>query len=402
MHRMTGRGALPSLGLAAALIALLTLPSAALAQGSYSDARAAPVLPSLLAKGDAGVARPDLHAASLVNPAQLGASWHEKTRVTLLGVTASGRPGRVVDAIEFYEDDLSNIDDLTDEEEEAAEERAIELLDVPLTLRSAALLPSVVFRAGTVGISAGAYVAQTARGQAVPGLLSPTVSIFGQTDGIVAVAAGVPIGDTGARAGLTARYVRRYVAAYSEEVDLYDTPPVFRGSTLALDLGTQYDIAVVPGLTAALTIYDLVGGQMSYETDDLFGAIDEDPDPAAVDAARNLLEENDGPSMRLGLAYEIPRTYMGGLGTSVVYLDWASASTTGETQSVLRKLRLGVETGPRWVRVRAGLGQGYPSFGLGLNGRLIHVDYAFFGRQEGLLPEDGSSYAHALQLRIGW
>ena len=141
---------------------------------------------------------------------------------------------------------------------------------------------------------------------------------------------------------------------------------------------------------------------MSYETDDFFGSIDEVPDLDAVDTARNLLEERDGRSMRLGLAYEIPRTCTRGLGTSVVYLDGARASTTGGTQSVLRTLRLGVETGPRRVCVRAGLGQGYPSFGFGLNGWLIHAGYAFFGRPEGLLPEDGSSHAHALQLRIGW
>lgn len=388
-----------------AIIALLlmALPGEeAAAQGTYADARATPIMPSMLARGDAGVARPDLYIASLINPAQLGAEWGNEPRFTIFGVAASGRPGRVRDAIDLFEDELADVEDLTDEEVDAVEEQALELFERPLTLRLAVLLPSAVFRAGTVGLSVGAYVTQTARAQAIPRPLSPDIAVFGQTDGIVAVGAGMPIGTSGVRAGVTGRYVRRYVSTYRQIAEDFDVPPILSGSTVALDLGLQYDVASVEGLTAALAVYDLLGGQISYEQDDFFGALDDEPEAGSVEAAEAILDEFDGPRMRLGVAYAIPRQYMPRMGATTVLLDWSTASTTGSRQSFFRRLRLGTETNAGLVQFRAGLSQGLPSAGIGLNGRVVHVDYAIYGRQEGVLPEDGSAYAHTIQLRFGW
>jgi hypothetical protein len=374
----------------------------AAAQGTYADARATPIMPSMLARGDAGVARPDLYIASLINPAQLGAEWGNEPRFTIFGVAASGRPGRVRDAIDLFEDELADVEDLTDEEVDAVEEQALELFERPLTLRLAVLLPSAVFRAGTVGLSVGAYVTQTARAQAIPRPLSPDIAVFGQTDGIVAVGAGMPIGTSGVRAGVTGRYVRRYVSTYRQIAEDFDVPPILSGSTVALDLGLQYDVASVEGLTAALAVYDLLGGQISYEQDDFFGALDDEPEAGSVEAAEAILDEFDGPRMRLGVAYAISRQYMPRMGATTVLLDWSTASTTGSRQSFFRRLRLGTETNAGLVQFRAGLSQGLPSAGIGLNGRVVHVDYAIYGRQEGVLPEDGSAYAHTIQLRFGW
>jgi len=372
------------------------------AQGTYADARATPIVPSMLARGDAGVARPDLYIASLINPAQLGAEWGNEPRFTILGVAASGRPGRVRDAIDLFEDELADVEDLTDEEVDAVEGRALDLFERPLTLRSAVLLPSAVFRAGTVGLSVGAYVTQTARAQAIPRPLSPDIAVFGQTDGIVAVGAGMPIGTSGVRAGVTGRYVRRYVSTYRQIAEDFDVPPILSGSTVALDLGLQYDVAAVEGLTAAVAVYDFLGGQMSYEQDDFFGALDDEPEAGSVEAAEVILDEFDGPRMRLGVAYSIPRRYMPRMGATTVLLDWSTASTTGSRQSFFRRVRLGTETNAGLVQLRAGLSQGLPSAGIGLNGRVVHVDYAIYGRQEGVLPEDGPAYAHTIQLRFGW
>jgi hypothetical protein len=356
----------------------------------------------MLARGDAGVARPDLHVASLVNPAELGTAWDGRVRVTVLGVSASGRLGRIRDAIEFYEDELDDVDNFTDEETRRVEARALDLFERPITLRASALLPSVAFRAGSVGISAGAYVTQVARKQAIAREPWSDVSVFAQMDGIFAVGAGMPIGDTGLRAGLTAKYVERYVSAYRRDVDLFDVPPVLFGSTVALDLGLQYDVAAVDGLTTGLTVHNLVGGSMTYDSDDFFGAFEETPEVGSEEIARRILDDVDGPALRLGAAYQIPRRFAGGRGVSTVLLDWVSASTTGETQSVLRRLRIGAETSVRMLSVRAGLGQGVPSAGLGLNLKVVHLDYAIYGRQEGTAPTDGASYAHVLQLRVGW
>ncbi|PEN12526.1 hypothetical protein CRI94_13445 [Longibacter salinarum] len=388
---------------AVVIVFSLVAPSPhASAQGSYADTHAMPVLPDMLARGDAGVARPDLYVSALINPAQLGAAWGNAPRFTVLGVTASGRPGRISDAIDLFEDELADIEERTDEEVDEVERQALDLFRRPLTLRSAVLLPSAAFRAGRVGMSAGAFVTQTARAQAIPGGVSPDIAVFGQTDGIVAVGAGVPIGMTGLRAGLTTRYVRRYVSTYRQRVEDYDVPPVLSGSTIAVDLGVQYDIAQVKGLTAGLAVYDLVGGNISYDQDDFFGAFDDEPEPGSVERAQSLLDDYDGPSMRLGLAYVIPRRYMPRMGDTTVLLDWSTASTTGARQSVFRRLRLGTDTKAGPLQFRAGLSQGLPTVGVGIDGRVVYIDYAIYGRQEGIIPEDGSTYAHAVQIRFGW
>jgi len=381
----------------------MTGGSSAMAQGTYLDAHASPVQPAMLARGDAGVARPDLHIASLVNPAHLGKDWGGGVRVTILGLGVSGRPNRVSDAITFFEDNLEDIDELPDEEVDRIEEEALVLFDRPITLRSAALLPSVTFRAGTVGISAGAYISQTARGQATPDLIAPSFAMFGQIDGVFAIGAGVPLGDSGVRVGLTGRYVERYVSTYMQTFDDFDVPPILYGSTVALDLGAQYDVPGVEGLTTAFAVYDLLGGNMTYEEDDVFDLLDgETPEPGSADRARALLDEFDGPSMRLGVAYEIPRRYLPSMGASTVLVDWVSGSSTSESQSFFRKLRIGAETNAGRLQVRAGLSQGLPAGGIGLNVWVAHLDYAIYGRQEGLAPSDGSTYAHTVQLRFGW
>ena len=376
-----------------------------LAQGSSLEAHAFPLQPAMLGRGDAGVARPDLHVAPLVNPAHLGADWGGGVRVTVAGLAASGRPNRVGDAITFFDENLENIDNLNlpDEEVDRIEEEALDLFARPISLRSTALLPSVTFRAGSVGIGAGAYVTQTARGQAIPDLIAPSFAMFGQLDAIYAVGAGMPLGDTGVRVGMTGRYVDRYVLSYLQTFDDFDSPPLLYGSSIALDIGFQYDVPSVEGLTAALAIYDLVGGNVTYEENDVFDLLDgELPEPGSVERAQDLLDELDGSSTRLGVAYAIPRRLLPSMGPSIVLVDWVSGSSTREGQSFFRKFRIGAETRAGRAQLRAGLSQGLPSVGVGLNVWVVHLDYALFGRQEGLAPSDGASYAHTVQLRVGW
>lgn len=398
-----------SLRIPACLLALVlcALPAGfstpVLAQGSSLEAHAFPLQPAMLGRGDAGVARPDLHVAPLVNPAHLGADWGGSVRITIAGLAASGRPNRVSDAITFFDEELEDIDTLPDEEVDRIEDEALDLFSRPISLRSTALLPSVTFRAGEVGISAGAYVTQTARGQAIPDFIAPSFAMFGQLDVIYALGAGMPLGDSGVRVGMTGRYVDRYVLSYLQTFDDFDTPPLLYGSTIALDIGFQYDVPSVEGLTAALAMYDLVGGNVTYEEDDVFDLLDgEIPEPGSVKRAQDLLDELDGPSMRLGAAYTIPQRLLPGMGASTVLVDWVSGSSTSEGQSFFRKLRIGAETHAGRAQIRAGLSQGLPAIGLGVDVWVVHLDYALFGRQEGLAPSDGSSYAHTVQLRIGW
>lgn len=51
---------------------------------------------------------------------------------------------------------------------------------------------------------------------------------------------------------------------------------------------------------------------------------------------------------------------------------------------------------------RAGINQGYPTFGLGLNLLLIKVDYAYYSQELGDAPGTIRDSNHALQVKVGW
>ncbi|MEP0545452.1 MAG: hypothetical protein ABJF88_00820 [Rhodothermales bacterium] len=383
----------------AALFLLLAVSLPVRAQ-SAADARAAVPSPLMLARGDAGVALPDRATALFYNPAHLGQATGAHVTITGLSI---GSSSSVLDAIDFYENELANADDLSDSELEEVEDRAYDLLGSPITLRSTVHLPSFSFRAGSVGVGFGAFVQQTARAQAVDtGARYPEAAVFGQVDGIVALAAGAPVVGTPLTLGVSGRYVQRHVSAYREEIDDFDTPPLLRGSTLAFDVGALYQTKV-PGLTAGLAVYDLVGGGMSYSRTDFYGLLgDVDADSDVEEQAREALEDRGGPSLRLGAAYQVPAERLGGFGRAAVMADWLSSSTTEDGQGLFRKLRLGAEAGFGPIRLRGGFGQGYPSVGAGLDLLVLRLDYALYAQQEGLASaSDGATYAHFLQVRIG-
>ena len=367
---------------------------------SPADARAAVPSPVMLARGDAGVALPDRGTALFYNPAHLGQATGAHFTVTGISV---GSSTSVFDAIDFYESDLADAGDLSDAELEEVEDRAYDLLGSPVTLRSTVHLPSFAFRAGAVGVGFGAFVQQTARGQALDtGERYPEAAVFGQVDGIVVLALGAPVPGTPLTLGLSGRYVQRHVSAYREVINRFDTPALLYGSTLAVDVGALYQTSV-PGLTAGLAVYDLIGGGMTYERDNFYGLLgDGDVDLDVEERAREALEDHGGPSMRIGAAYQVPAEKLGGFGRAIVMADWLSASTTEDGQGLFRKLRLGAETGFGPLRLRGGFGQGYPSVGAGLDLLILRLDYALYAQQEGLAAASGgATYAHFLQVRIG-
>jgi hypothetical protein len=51
---------------------------------------------------------------------------------------------------------------------------------------------------------------------------------------------------------------------------------------------------------------------------------------------------------------------------------------------------------------RAGFHQGYPTFGVTLDARVVAVDYAYFGRELGAFPGAEEQHLHAVEARLGF
>jgi hypothetical protein len=54
------------------------------------------------------------------------------------------------------------------------------------------------------------------------------------------------------------------------------------------------------------------------------------------------------------------------------------------------------------LSLRAGINQGYPTLGAGLNLWILNVDYAFSGFERGLFPGADPIFKHLVNVSVGW
>ncbi len=71
-------------------------------------------------------------------------------------------------------------------------------------------------------------------------------------------------------------------------------------------------------------------------------------------------------------------------------------------ENIFNKLYFGAEINlARILALRGGIGQGYPSFGAGLNLGVLAIDGAIYGIERGNAPGNDSDYNYALRLKLG-
>lgn len=407
-------------------LALIALAGPASAQEYIQDARAAALVPSVLGRGDAGVALARRETAFFTNPAHVAATpggFH----LSLVGLAAGLNPTaldvgrRVYDEANGYsgneepcDTDGDGVpDDYCTGSGTSTEDTADELVRMarrPADLRGTILLPSVSFRAGSVGVSAGTFVQSTMRVQAAADAATgdSLLYTFMQTDGIGALtlSATLPAAVTAAvgkvTAGIGARYVRRFATTYDVdpgELDALGDPALVEGAAVSVDLGALWETPV-DGLDAGLAVYDL-GGTMDYVPSDFFGLLGEGGTTAEARRIERALEGRDGRrSFRVGAAY---RPIVGpGVPEIVLLADYVSASTTAYTQPLLQHLRLGAEATLGGVlAARAGFGGGGPSVGATLTLVVLRLDYALYTRPSGRVEGADGGFQHALLVRLG-
>lgn len=383
------------------LLTLLLSAVPAWAQTYVQDAHAVGLVPAMLGRGDAGVALPTRETSFFVNPAHVAAT-DGGLHVSLVGLAVGGTASirtvgdRVLDAIDG--DGLTGAlaDDLV------ADTRR------PVEMGGTVLLPSVSFRAGRVGVSAGAFVHTRARMQSADLAAGDSMFAFMQTDGIGALTISARLPESVSRAvgpitvGVGARYIRRFATTYDLDpgnLNELDDPALVEGSTVAVDLGALWSTPVA-GLDAALAVYDL-GGGMAYAPSDFFGLLGTGGDSEQARRIGAAFDGRDGsPSFRLGAVYRpaLPPSV-----PAVAFAaDYVSASTTAYSQSLLGHLRLGTEVSVgRRLGVRAGLSGAGPSVGATLDLFVLKLDYALYSQHTGRIEGQDGGFRHALSLRLG-
>ncbi len=409
------------------LAALIAFPAVALAQPFSTLSQDSPVAVAdlgRLASGGAVAAMPTLDSPFLSNPAHITGT--SGVRLNVLGVTA-GAGGNLRESYDFYDQQLGPaIEEGLDEIRRNDPERLEALYDEALRIGSsqktanvALFAPSLRASAGPVAFGVGVFGGSVTRAKMIDGGAGvPYVDLYGQADLAVPAVVGVDLSQTPAglalpfdlSLGARATFLQRRITAKGETVDALDPDAeklyLLKGETLRLGVGALARNVAVPGLDVGLEVSS-VGGNVEYDLDTswaISGSEGTPDDLAEVAALQARFGERPAePVVRVGAAYRLPTVLVPGLSDVAVSLDHTSASTSEFDQSFQAGLRAGARATLGGVlELRAGVSQGMPSAGVALASRVVRLEYATFGVEDGRLLGQLRRREHVVQLRLGW
>ncbi len=394
------------------VVLILATAGSAAAQNYFQNPRAFVRSPQVLATGDATVAMPSPETVFFYNPAHLSETTSATPRITIVGVQGAVSTS-VFDQVSFFQDKVEpaidrGFDDLSSEELDELYDKAFALGRQRAFASGDVILPSIQFASGPISIGAGFFAHTSANYRFEDaGLGVPQLDFVGRADAIGVVTGaldGTAIGFRGFSVGMTAKYTRRYISIKDRPLDAIgeDEPlHVFSGDAVTIDYGMLYRAG---NLSLGLSVYDISSSDFDFAFDrTLFADAPAAPEintrvQSELEAVKALNEIR--PSYRIGAAYTAPRM-LGVFGETTVMLDYLGYSDPVVNQSGLARLHLGAQSniaGP--LTVRGGLSQGYPSGGIGLHFGPLHIDYAFFGYEEGRTPGQTPAWNHLAQLRL--
>ncbi len=185
------------------------------------------------------------------------------------------------------------------------------------------------------------------------------------------------------RLGGTVKYVKAYrlqevyTAADIASDDFKDQldDDLKDGAGFGFDLGAMYTFPVLLKPTVGVTVQNV--------TDTDLG-----------DAGKLPQQVN------VGLSVEHSFSWLTLLGAA----DWVDVTNNvGEDDDVYKRLHLGVEARlPKVLSLRAGLYQGYSSFGASLDLWVLRIDYATYAEEIGSAAGERADRRHVIQATLGW
>ena len=102
-----------------------------------------------------------------------------------------------------------------------------------------------------------------------------------------------------------------------------------------------------------------------------------------------------GSSIDIGIAKRILSNRLILLADYIDFFD-------NNKENIFRKIHLGAQYKYTILALRAGFNSGYPTFGVGLNLRIIDVDYAYYTEELSKTPGGYEETRHILQFKLGW
>ncbi|HUV29937.1 MAG TPA: hypothetical protein VMY05_02430 [Acidobacteriota bacterium] len=329
-----------------------------------------------LGMGGAGVTTFEDFSAVMYNPAMLARA---KFRLDIVNVQL--RLGKdVTDMLKFYSDNqevFDNFLDTTKEEQDKLLDGLAPYDDNWMGFGAYPLLGLTV-----PNYAVGIYGASDVEFKADKGIFEPRIYIDGVADFVLTGGAAINLSRL-LSLGMIPNNL--YGGAALKIIKRYEIQEL-RLSASDADLGTTLDTLIEDskagfGLDIGL-LYELIPGQVDLgaKVVDLLADIDGEKPPMLV---------NIGASWRV-------------MKRILLAADW-NDFFFHKGENVLNKLNFGgqVDIGSV-LAARAGMGQGYPSIGAGLNLGSFALDGAIYGIERGDAPGRDGDYNYAVRLKLGW
>lgn len=399
-------------------VAFLLIPLAfdAEAQNGRRTQRSFVASPAALGMGDVGVAHRFEASSFFYNPAHVS----EAGSTTRVFGAQGAISDQVRDQSSFYTERMDpaidrGLESIPADELATLYDDALAATTTPSQAHVGLLLPAVTRQVGDgVGVGGGLFAKTDGSFRLYDaGLGIPQVTLVSRSDFMGLVSAGVDVMETGLSLGTTVKYTKRYLSYKDKPLDTFSPDEdvvLLEGSNLGVDVGALYTLPFlpVPGrLTVGASVYDLLHTGYNY---DVYGTISDvplmgrfvaDSGPLArsqVDAEVGMAQRrfNLSQSYRFGAAYALG--HLGPLTDVSVAADYVGYGSPEISQSVLAGMHVGARANlTRILAFRAGLSQGYPSVGAGLDLGVFRADYALHAVEEGRTPGQLSSYIHTIQ-----
>lgn len=298
----------------------------------------------------------------------------------LNNIEGSGSVGVInpaVEASDSLESFLDDLDDVEDDDVAASTQLIRDYIGVHQYAR-VSLMPHYVRHNFGIAVLAQGTVSMDFRNSVNPYIETKIIK-----DIVPTISGAYSFLDDKLKAGATAKLIQRegivkkYTAVdiasenFDPEDDLED------GSGVGVDLGLIYDLPLLESFNPTVGL-----------------AIQNVGDVDLGDAGEELQKVNIG----FGINYREVKWAQ--ILAAFDYVD--IANNVGDDDDMAKRLHMGVEVKFPIVSLRAGLNQGYGSFGATINVKLLKLEYAAYTEEIGAYAGQRTDERQMVQLSIGW
>jgi hypothetical protein len=219
----------------------------------------------------------------------------------------------------------------------------------------------------------------------------PKLGLRGQQDLVFTWAVGIPLVNDKNYFGISLDYLQRtpvgeYITTFSQTnsfiTDIQRKPLFVLNEITHREHGANFNVGLIHNLK--------YGFRVAYSVNDIFGVVE----------GKVCI-----PEVNVGGAYYFPMLEkveaIRSLIASLEFTDLIGfEDQTKKYEQFWKKIHAGAEIDLKYLALRTGLNQGYPTFGVGLMGGPLSFDYVYYTRETGYYAGQAPQSMHVLSLGL--